>query len=128
MTAMSDYLESALLNHVLRNVSYTPPTTLYLAFYTAAPTDSGGGTEVTGGSYARQAVTFAAPTGGAGTSVNSNTITFTSMPASTVVAIGILDAASNGNLLLRHTLPTPKTYGAGENVTIAPGDLVVTFD
>lgn len=129
MTAMTDYLETALLNHVLRNTAYTPPTTVYLALYTAAPTDvAATGTEVVGGSYARQPITFGAPTGGAGTTTNSASITFTNMPACTVVAVGITDASTAGNLLLRQTLGTSKTYLAGENITIAIGDLIAQFD
>lgn len=124
--AMSDYLEAALLNEVLRNTGYTPPATVYLAMYTAAPSDSGGGTEVVGGSYARQAVTFAAPVGN--TVSNSASLTFTNMPACTVVAIGIFDALTSGNLLFHHTLGTSKTYAAAESVTVSIGDITVSLD
>ena len=63
MAHFSTYLAQALLNHVFRNTAYTQPTTVYVALYTAAPTDAGGGTEVTGGSYARQSAAFSAPSG-----------------------------------------------------------------
>jgi hypothetical protein len=126
MTAMSDHLENKLLDHVLRNVAYTPPTTVYLALYTVAPTDAGGGTEVAGGSYARQAVTFGAAAAGACS--NSGTVTFTNMPTVAVVAVALLDASTGGNLLYRKTLATQQDYSAGENVTVNPGTLTVTHD
>jgi hypothetical protein len=72
MAGKSEYLENAILDHVLGGPDYTRPGTLYIALYTVAPTDAGGGTEVAGGSYARVAVTnnstnFPAAAGGAKT-------------------------------------------------------------
>lgn len=61
MAEMSNYLENALLNAVLRNTSYTSPSTVFVALYTSDPTDAGSGTEVSGGSYARKSVTFGSP-------------------------------------------------------------------
>ncbi len=61
MASASDYLEDAIGRHVLMNTPYTSPTTVYLALYTAAPTDTGGGTEVVNSgtsAYVRQAITF----------------------------------------------------------------------
>ena len=60
----SNFLENEILDHVLRNSSYTPPSTVYAALFTSNPDEDGSGTEVTGGSYARQAVTFGAASGG----------------------------------------------------------------
>ena len=57
---MTDYLEGKLSDHTVRHVSYTSPTTVYLALFTSATDDTGGGTECTGGSYARQAAAFSA--------------------------------------------------------------------
>ena len=54
MAGFSDYLEDKVLDHVFGGTAYTAPTTLYVALYTVAPTDTGGGTEVSGGAYARQ--------------------------------------------------------------------------
>ena len=61
MAEFSNYLENALINAVLRNTSYTSPTTVYVSLYTTDPTDADSGTEVSGGLYARTAVTFGAP-------------------------------------------------------------------
>lgn len=127
MTAMSDYLEAKLLDHVFRAVTYTSPTTLYVALYTVQPTDAGGGTEVTGGSYARQAGTFVAATSGIGKTSNAAVITFTNMPACTVVGTAILDAVTAGNFLMQGALTASRTVVAADNLTIAIGDLALFF-
>lgn len=95
--SISDYLEAAVLNEVLRNTNLVPVATVYLSLHTADPLDTGG-SEVAGGSYARQAIAFGAPA--AGVCTNSANIEFATMPATTVTHFGIWDAASSGNLLL----------------------------
>jgi hypothetical protein len=74
MAEFSNYLENALINAVLRNTTYTSPATVYVSLYTSDPTDADSGTEVSGGSYARTAVTFGAPSNGVST--NSADVTF----------------------------------------------------
>lgn len=123
---LSNYLENKLIDHFLGTTSFTAPAAVYVALYTVAPSDAGGGTEVTGGSYARQTATFTASASGA-TSNNAN-IDFTNMPAATVVAIGIHDNVSAGNLLLWGTLTTNKTTDAGDTLRIATGDLDISID
>lgn len=123
---LSNYLEDKLIDHFLGTTAYTMPTTVYVALYTVAPSDSGGGTQVTGGSYARQTATFAASSGG--TTSNSANIDFAGMPAVTTVAIGIFDALTSGNLLLHGTLTTNKTTDAGDTLRIATGDLDISID
>lgn len=123
---LSNYLEDKLIDHFLGTTTFTKPAAVYVALYTVAPTDAGGGTQVTGGSYARQVATFTASTSGA-TSNNSN-IDFVNMPAATVVAIGIFDALTSGNLLLWGTLTTNKTTDAGDTLRIATGDLDISID
>ena len=129
----SDYLENEVLDHVLGGGDYTRPATVYVALYTEAPTDAGGGTEVTGGSYARVAVTnnstnFPAASGGAKS--NGTEITFETATANwgTVVAFGILDASTSGNLLLWATLTANKTIDSGDTAKFAAGDLDYTED
>lgn len=128
MSAATDYLEDALLNHILRNVAYTSPTTVYAALFTTATTEAGGGTEVAGGGYARQAVTFAVPTGGS--TSNSAPVTFGPATAAwgTVTHFAIMDAVSGGNMLIHNALTTPKTIGVGDTATFATGNLTVTCD
>ena len=127
MSSFSDYLENAALNHVFRNTALTSPTTTYLALYTAAPTDAGGGTQVSGGGYARQAITFGAPSGGA--IANTSAVAFTASGAAygTVVAVGIFDASTGGNLLAWDAI-TSAAIGDGDTLNFAIGDIDVTLD
>lgn len=126
MSAMSDYLESKIRDHVLRNIAYTSPATIYMALYSAAPTDAGGGTEVVGGSYARKVVSFGAGAG-AGEATTSAAVDYTNMPAITVTHAGLFDALTVGNLLLWAALPVPKTLNAGETLSFAAGDIDAAF-
>jgi len=131
--SFSDFLELELLDHVFGNAAYSTPATLHVALFTAAPSDTGGGTEVSGGSYARVAVTnnatnFPAASGGA--KANGTAVTFPTATASwgTVVAFGIFDASSGGNLLAWATLTTNKTIGSGDTASFPVGDIDVTLD
>jgi hypothetical protein len=123
---LSNYLENKVLDHILGTTSYTMPSTVYVALYTAAPNDAGGGTEVSGGSYARQTAEFDAAASGA--TQNTANIDFINMPSSTVVAIGIHDALTSGNLLVWGTLSTSKSLDLGDTLRIATGDLDISLD
>ena len=127
MAEFSDYLENALINAVLRNTTYTSPATVYVSLYTSDPTDADSGTEVSGGSYARTAVTFGAPSNGVTT--NSADVTFPTATASwsTVTHIGIHDASTSGNLLFHTPLDTSKTIDSGDIFKITTGNLSVTL-
>jgi hypothetical protein len=127
MAEMSNYLENALINVTLRATSYTAPTTVYVALYTTDPTDADTGTEVTGGSYARTAVTFAAPSNGVTT--NSADVTFPTCTLAwgTVTHIGIRDALTSGNLLYHTPLDASKTIDLGDIFKITTGNLSVTL-
>lgn len=123
MAEMSNYLEQALINATLRNTSYTSPATVYVALFTTDPTDAGTGTEVSGGSYARQSVTFAAPSNGL--SASNADVTFPQASASwgTVGWIGIYDALTTGNLLYHTALNAAKAIDTGDIFKIASGSL-----
>jgi hypothetical protein len=127
MAEMSTYLENALINATLRNTSYTSPATVYVGLYTSDPTDANTGTEVSGGSYTRTAVTMGSPTDGVST--NSAAVEFPQASGSwgTVGWIGILDASSSGNLLYHTALDTSKTISSGDIFKIAIGGLSVTL-
>ena len=127
MSEMSNYLEDALINATLRATTYTSPATVYVSLWTSDPTDAGSGTEVSGGSYARTAVTFAAPSDGAST--NNADVTFPTATASwgTVGWIGINDAATSGNLLYHTALDTAKAIDSGDIFKISTGNLSVTL-
>jgi len=115
--SFSDYLENKLLDHVFRDTAFTAPSTLYVGLYTTAPTDAGGGTEVSGGSYARvscvPASTFAAAASGTW---------------GTVVAFGIFDQATSGNLLAWGDLTLSKSISSGDIASFAIGDIDITLD
>jgi hypothetical protein len=127
MAEMSNFLENALINATLRATTYTSVATVYVSLWTSDPTDAGSGTEVSGGSYARTAVTFAAPSNGVTT--NSADVTFPTATGSWGVVgwIGINDAASSGNLLYHSPLDTSKTIDSGDIFKISTGNLSVTL-
>ena len=127
MSEMSNYLENALINATLRNTSYTSPTTVYLALYTTDPTDADTGTECSGTSYARQSITFGAPSNGVST--NSAAIEFPQAGGSwgTITNIGIRDASTAGNLLYHTPLDASKTIATGDVFRVAIGSLSVTL-
>ena len=127
MAEMSNYLENALINATLRNTSYTSVATIYVALYTTDPTDADTGTEVTGGSYARTAVTFGAPANGVST--NSADVTFPTCTAGwgTVTHIGLRDASTAGNLLYHSPLDNSKTIDTGDIFKISTSNLSVTL-
>lgn len=134
--SFSDFLELELLDHVFGAAAYTAPATLYVALFTVAPTDAGGGTEVptaTWTNYARVAVTNNAtnfPAAAAGLKSNGTAISFgtaTTSGAVTVVAVGILDAAAAGNLLAWADLTVNKTINNGDSSQFAVGDLDITL-
>ncbi len=129
MAGKSDYLENKILEHVLKNTSYTSPTTVYAALYTAAPSDSGGGTEVSGSGYARTAITFGAAASGA--IANSAAVEFPVASGGnwgTITHFGIFDASSGGNLLYWAALASSKVVNDGEQFKFAIGDIDVTED
>lgn len=127
MAEFSNYLENALINATLRNTAYTSPATVYIGLYTSDPTDANTGTEVSGGSYTRTAVTMGAPSNGVST--NTAAVEFPQASGSwgTVGWIGILDATSAGNLLYHTPLDTSKTISSGDIFKIAIGGLSVTL-
>ena len=127
MAEMSNFLENALINATLRNTTYTSVATVYVSLWTSDPTDAGSGTEVSGGSYARTAVTFGAPSNGVTT--NSADVTFPTATAGwgTVGWIGINDAATSGNLLYHSPLDSAKTIDSGDIFKISTGNLSVTL-
>lgn len=127
MSQLSDYAENALFNGLLRNVTFTAPTTVYVALFTTNPTDAGTGTEVSVGNYVRQPVTFAAPANGVGS--NSGQISWdpASVSFGTITHVGLYDALSGGNLLMHAALTASKVIGAGDIFRIGIGSLVATF-
>ena len=108
-------------------IPYTSPATVYVGLYTSDPTDAGSGTEVSGGSYARQSAAFAAPSNGA--SATSADVTFPQATGNwgTVAYFGILDASSSGNLMYHGALDTSKVIETGDVFKISAGNLTITL-
>lgn len=143
MSAMSDFLENRLIDQLFRGQTAPTTTTLHVGLLTTAPSDAGGGTEVSGGSYARVAVTsslanFAgtqsagstvASTGSGGQTSNNVAITFATPTATwgTVTHFGIYDAATGGNLLFFGALTIAKTINQADTVTFPAASLAITF-
>ena len=127
MAEMSNYLENALINASLRATTFTAPSVVYVGLYTTDPTDAGTGTEVSGGSYARQSATFGAPSNGVSTTTADITFPQCTSSCGTVSHIGILDALTTGNLLYHTPLTTSKAIDTGDLFKIASGSLTVTL-
>ena len=123
MASLSDVSENRMLDWINNVGTPTRPSGTYVALFTATPNDAGGGTEVSGGSYARTAVTFSAASGGA--TSNSATVTFPTASASwgTVTHIGIFDASTGGNLLWHGALAASKAVDSSDTFSIPAGDL-----
>lgn len=129
MSSFTDYTENKVLDHVVGKTSFTMPS-VWVALFTAAPSDTGGGTECTGGSYARKSTAgadWAAASGGA--TSNANAITFVTPTGSwgTATHFALMDASTAGNMLAWAPLTTPQAIGTGNTVSFAVGDLDVTL-
>lgn len=129
MAEMSNYLENALLNGTLNATTFSAPTTVYVSLWTSNPNDDGSGTEVSGGSYVRVAVSFDTASGTAGSVATDADVTFptATAPWGTVGWIGINDALSGGNLLYHSPLDSSKTIDSGDIFKITSGNLTVTL-
>jgi hypothetical protein len=127
--SLSNSFETSTLTWLLTTGSPSParPTAWYLALYTVAPTDTGGGTEVSGTAYVREAATF---TVSGDTASNNAAVEWPTAGGSwgTVVAVGVFDALSGGNLIAYGALTTNKTIDTGDVFRIPAGDLDITLD
>ena len=142
--ALTDYAENKIVDAVMRGQTLGAPATWYVALYTVCPTDSTAGTEVTGGSYARVAVTAGltqwagtqsagsttASSGTGGTTSNNATISFPTPTAGwgTVVCWGLADAALSGNLWIYSALTVNKTINNGDSVSFSAGAATFQID
>jgi hypothetical protein len=138
----SDYLENLIIDHLFRTRTWTKPAALYVALFTSGPSDSGGGTEVTGGAYARvafapldtnwnatQGGTSGNSSGTTGLTSNALAITFPAPTANwgTVSHFGLFDAVTGGNLLVWDALVATRTILSGDPAPSFPvGALQIT--
>ncbi len=129
MAGKTDYRENKVLDHVLATAAYTAPSAVYVALFTADPTDTGDTTnEISAGGYARTQATFRAASGGSAS--NSADVTFPQATADwgTITHFAIMDAATAGNMLYSGALTASKTVTNGDTFKFAAGDLTVTED
>lgn len=131
--AKSDYQEANVLNGTLRTAAFSKPAGVYVALFTSATDDAGGGTEVSGGGYARvqhgpSDATWTAPTA-AGLVQNIGDIQFADPSANwgTVTHFALYDALTGGNMLYHAPLVSPVTVNNGDTgPKFADGALTVT--
>lgn len=134
MSASSDYLENKLLDHTLGGSTFSQPGTLYLGLFTNDSTNAASnleaGTltdEVSGGSYARKAITFGAASGGSASS--SATVTFDSATANwgTITHVAVMDASTSGEVLFYGAVTTSKTIESGDTFQVSSGNLTISL-
>jgi hypothetical protein len=130
MAGFTNFAEDLVLDWLLTTATATRPTAWYVALYTVAPGESGGGTEVSGTSYVRTAVSFSVTGTAPTTASNSAAVEFPTAGGSwgTVVAAGIFDASTAGNLLAFADLTTSKAVSTGDVLRFNTGALTVTLD
>lgn len=122
----STFFDNTMLNAGLRNTPYTSPVSVYVALFTIAPGVGGGGTEVVGGSYARQLVTWTAPVSGSVSNVADVIFPIASADWGVVVAFAIFDNLVSGNMLYFNNLGASRTVLASDQVKFPAGQLIVT--
>ncbi|MAB51353.1 hypothetical protein [Marinobacter sp.] len=126
MSAMSDYLENEILDHILGTGAYTMPTTVYVGLSTGSFNDDNSGTELSGSNYARESISFGAAS--SGTASNDAAVEFNAATGSwgTISHFGIFDASTSGNLLIHGALTASKVIETGDILKIAIGDMDIT--
>ena len=127
MSAMSDYLELKILDHITGTASYTAPSAVYLGLSTGDFTDTGSGSsELTGNNYSRVSVAFDAAASGA--TSNTSAIDFAAASGNwgTVSHWALFDAATSGNALITGSFSASKTIETNDVLRIAAGDLDLT--
>jgi hypothetical protein len=131
MSSFTDYTENLVLNWLFTTNSATRPTAWYIGLFTAAPSDAGGGTEVTGNGYARVATGTMSVSGTSPTNcTNSAAIEFGAASGGnwgTITHIAVLDASTSGNMLGWAALTTSRTINDGDILRIPAGDLDITL-
>lgn len=127
MSALSDYLENKLVDHVLRGTGFAAPANVYVALFTGNPTDANNGIEVAGGSYVRQQASFVAPSDGATTNNADITYPIATADWGNVTHFGLYDAQTGGNLLIHGAFSVAKPVLNGDQYIIRNADLDITF-
>lgn len=130
MASFTDYTENLVLNWLLTTNSATRPTAWYVALFTAAPSDTGGGTEVSGNGYTRTATGTMTVAGTATTASNAAAIEFAAASGGnwgTITHAAIMDASTSGNMLAWAPLTTARTINDGDVFRIPAASLTVSL-
>lgn len=125
--SFSNTYETLVLQYTFTNASVTRPTAWYLGLFTSAPGEAGGGTEVSGGSYVRKAVTFSV-TGDTATNTAAVEWPVATATWGTITHIAVYDALSGGNQIAYAALTNSKTIASGDVLRVPAGDLDITLD
>ena len=130
MAGLTNFGEDLVLDFLFTTGTATRPTSWYISLYTVAPGEAGGGTEVSGGSYARRTASFSVSGTAPTTASNSAAVEFAEASASwgTVVAAGVMDALSGGNLIAYADLTVSKAVGTGDVLRFNTGEIDITLD
>lgn len=123
---LTDVAENIALDAITGAASGLFTAPLKLKLMTVNGTDSGAGTEVTGGSYSQQTITFASATSGSAS--NNSTITFSGMPSCTVVGFEIVDSAGSPRRIWWIPATSSKTVNSGDTYSVASGAITVSID
>ena len=124
--SMTDYLENKVLDGTVKATTYTAPATVYMALYSTAPSEAGGGTELVGNGYSRQSIAFA-NSAASGSITNTGNVSFSCTGnAWSVQGHAITDASSAGNILYWST--TNKAVAPGETFTYAVGKITININ
>ena len=125
--SLSDTFETTTLKWLLTADAVTRPTAWYIGLFTVAPSDAGGGTEVSGGSYARKSVAF---TVSGNLATNSAAVEFDVATADwgTITSVAVFAAVSGGNMIAYATLTASKTIANGDVLRIPLNELDITMD
>lgn len=128
MSALSDYAENKLLDHICGVQAFTMPTGVYLALFTTATSDASPGTEVSGNGYERKKVTFGSASDG--TITNTQDVLFPKATGTwgTVTHAALFDAATSGNMLWHGALQQSKTIETDDEFKLEAGKLTLTID
>jgi len=131
MSSFTDYTENLVLTWLFTGSSATRPTAWYVGLFTAAPSDTGGGTEVSGNAYARVATGTMSVSGTSPTNcTNAAAIEFAAASGGnwgTITHVAIFDASTSGNMLGWAALTTSRTINDGDILRIPAGDLDITL-
>ena len=130
MAGLTNFGEDLVLDFLFTTGTATRPTAWYVSLYTVAPTESAGGTEVSGGSYARVSTSFTVSGTAPTEASNTAAVEFAEASASwgTIVAAGIMDASTSGNLIAFASLTTSKAIDTGDVLRFNAGALDITLD